>query len=140
LAALSDLFTGFLPATLPVAPPRYLITILSLLLFAGIFSAMHWFLPDAEISWRDAIAGGVATAILVTGGKLLMELYLGNSDLTGLYGAAGSLVVILFWSYYSAMIVLFGAEFTKEWSHRHGRWAEPELGAMKVRMQEVQTD
>jgi membrane protein len=98
---------------------------------------MHWFLPDAKISWKDAAAGGIATAVLFNGGKLLIGLYLGNSDITDAYGAAGSLAVILFWTYYSSMILLLGAEFTKVWSQRHGRRAAPELGAMKVRRQEV---
>jgi membrane protein len=71
---------------------------------------------------------------------MLIGVYLGNSDITDVYGAAGSLVVILFWTYYSSVIVLLGAEFTKVWSRRHGRRAEPELGAMKVRTQEVRAE
>jgi membrane protein len=114
--------------------------LVSLVLFAIIFAAMHGFLPDAKIGWRDAVAGGIATSVLFMAGKILIGLYLGNSEITNVYSAAGSLAVILFWTYYSSMIVLLGAEFTKMWSRRHGRRAEPELGAMKVRTQEVRAD
>jgi membrane protein len=72
-----------------------------------------------------------------SGGKVLIGVYLGNSDVTNVYGAAGSLAVILVWTYYSSMVLLLGAEFTQVWSQRHGRRAEPELGAMKVRRREV---
>ncbi len=140
LAAVSDVLAGLLPSASLTAPPQYVNAILSMLLFAAIFAAMHGFLPDAEISWRDAVAGGIATAVLFTGGKLLIGLYLGNTDITDVYGAAGSLAVILFWTYYSSMILLLGAEFTKVWSQRHGRPAEPEPGAMKVIRQEVRAD
>jgi len=140
LAAFSDLLVALLPSTIPAAPIPSLNIILSLVLFAILFSAMHWFLPDAEISWKDAAAGGIATAVLFTSGKLLIGLYLGNSDITDAYGAAGSLAVILFWTYYSSMILLLGAEFTKVWSQRHGRRAAPELGAMKVWRQEVRAE
>ena len=133
LAAASDMVAGLLPTGLLAAPSKYLNSGLSLMLFALIFSAMQGFLPDAEISWKDAIAGGIATAILFTGGKVFIGLYLGNSDVTDVYGAAGSLAVILFWTYYSSMTVLLGTEFTKVWSQRHGRPVEPEVGAMKVR-------
>ena len=76
----------------------------------------------------------------VTTGKLLIGVYLGNSDVSDVYGAAGSLAVILLWTYYSSMILLLGAEFTKVWSQRHGRPAEPEVGAMKVRRREVRAE
>jgi hypothetical protein len=101
----------------------------SLLPFGAIFSGVHWFLPDAEILWKDALAGGIATALLFTGGKSLIGLYLGNSDVTDVYGAAGSLTVILFWTYHSAMILL--------WVQNLPKYAELEVGAMKVRTQDV---
>ncbi|MEP7354396.1 MAG: YihY/virulence factor BrkB family protein [Acidobacteriota bacterium] len=140
LAAASDVIAALMPSGITPTLPAYVNTFLSLVLFAVIFAAIHGFLPDAEISWRDAVAGGIVTSFLFTGGKLLIGLYLGNSDITDVYGAVGSLAVILFWTYYSSMIVLLGAEFTKVWSKRHGRPAEPELGAMKVRTLEVRAD
>ena len=98
---------------------------------------MFKFLPDVVLTWLDAAAGGITTAILLIAGKFLIGLYLGNSDVTNVYGAAGSLAVILLWTYYSAIILLLGAEFTQVWSQRQGHPAPPEPGAMKVRQQEV---
>jgi membrane protein len=140
LAAVSDVFIGLLPSGGASAASSYVNVIFSTILFAGIFAAMHGFLPDAEISWRDAIAGGIVTALLFTGGKVLIGLYLGNGYITEVYGAAGSLAVILFWTYYSSMILLLGAEFTKIWSKRHGRSTEPESGAMKVVRLDIPAD
>lgn len=79
------------------------------LLFALLFKA----LPDAPVNWRDVWLGSVITAVLFSFGKFLIGFYLGNSAIASSYGAAGSLVVILVWIYYSAQILLFGAEFTR---------------------------
>lgn len=82
------------------------------LLFALLFRV----LPDAAVRWRDVWLGSVITAVLFSLGKFLIGLYLGNSAIASSYGAAGSLVVILVWIYYSAQILLFGAEFTRLYS------------------------
>ena len=79
------------------------------LLFALLFKV----LPSAVVPWRDVWLGSVITAILFSVGKFVIGLYLGNSAIASSYGAAGSLVVILVWIYYSAQILLFGAEFTR---------------------------
>jgi membrane protein len=79
------------------------------LLFALLFKV----LPNAVVPWRDVWLGAVITAILFSVGKFVIGLYLGNSAIASSYGAAGSLVVILVWIYYSAQILLFGAEFTR---------------------------
>ncbi len=78
-----------------------------------LFALMYKLMPDALVAWRSAWVGGLATAALFTAGKSLIGLYLGASSMTSTYGAAGSVIVILVWVYYSAQIVLFGAEFTK---------------------------
>lgn len=91
------------------------------LLFALIFKI----LPDVDIQWRDVWVGAAFTALLFTIGKLLIGLYLGNSGVTSTYGAAGSLVVILLWVYYSAQILLFGAEFTQVYARRYGSQIRP---------------
>jgi membrane protein len=78
-------------------------------LFAGLFKI----LPDVSVRWRDVWAGAAATAALFVVGKALIGLYLGNSGVTSMYGAAGSLVVVLIWVYYSAQILFLGAEFTQ---------------------------
>jgi hypothetical protein len=78
------------------------------------------FLPDAEIAWRDVWLGAFVTALLFSLGKFLIGLYLGNSTVGSSFGAAGSLVLLLLWIYYSAQILLFGAEFTQVYANKFG--------------------
>jgi membrane protein len=77
-------------------------------------------MPRANIPWRDVWTGAAVTALLFTIGKMLIGLYLGKSSLASGFGAAGSLVVLLAWVYYSAQIFLFGAEYTWVYANRHG--------------------
>ena len=88
-------------------------TLISLFLFAILFAAIFKVLPDTTIAWRDVITGGVITALLFTMGKSLIGWYLGATATSSAYGAAGALLLILLWSYYSAQIFLFGAEITR---------------------------
>jgi membrane protein len=90
-------------------------------LFAIIFKV----LPDATIKWRDATVGASFTALLFMLGKFLISLYIGKSNVGLTYGAAGSIIVILVWVYYSSLILYFGAEFTKIYSIRHGTGIKP---------------
>jgi membrane protein len=90
-------------------------------LFAIIFKV----LPDAIIKWKDALIGAAFTALLFMGGKFLISLYIGKSNVGLAYGAAGSIIVILVWVYYSSLILYFGAEFTKIYSIRHGHGIKP---------------
>ncbi len=89
----------------------------SLGLLSLLFAAIYKVLPDTPIRWRDVIFGGVITAILFTIGKSLIGWYLGSSAIASSYGAAGGLILLLFWVYYSAQIFLFGAEFTKVYAN-----------------------
>jgi membrane protein len=84
------------------------------LLLAMIYKA----LPDLDIAWGDVLIGAVVTALLFMVGKFLIELYLGYSSIASVYGAAGSLVILLMWVYYSAQILYLGAEFTKVYAQR----------------------
>jgi membrane protein len=77
-----------------------------------LFAMMFKWLPDAEVGWGDVVLGAVMTAVLFEVGKFLVGLYIGKQGLESTYGAAASIVVVLVWVYYSAQIVLFGAEFT----------------------------
>lgn len=86
------------------------------LLFAIIFKA----LPDGKIRWKDSFIGASCTAVLFMIGKFAIGLYLGNSDVASVYGAAGSVILILVWVYYSAIILYFGAEFTKVYAKAFG--------------------
>ncbi len=93
--------------------PQVVNIALSTLVAGLLFALIYKFLPDAPIAWVDALWGGLFTSVLFNVGKLLIGLYLGRSAVASAYGAAGSLVVTLLWIYYSAQIVLFGAEFTQ---------------------------
>ena len=103
------------------------------LLFAVLFKV----LPDAKIAWRDVWIGALITALLFNLGKSLFGLYLGRSSVTSAYGAAGSLVVVLLWVYYSAQILLFGAQFTQIYSNRYGSHLQPAPGAELVPSQKT---
>lgn len=90
--------------------------IILILLFAIVFKT----LPDAEIAWTDVLMGSAVTTLLFLLGQFLIILYLSRGSTTSTYGAAGSLVLILLWVYYSAQILLFGAEFTEVYANRYG--------------------
>jgi membrane protein len=114
-------------------PPALLQTataIGSFLVIALLFAAMFRYLPDARISWRDVRAGALGTALLFVLGRTLIGLYLGKADPGSVYGAAGSLALVLIWVYYTSMILLLGAEFTKLWAQRYGKGIVPVKGAV----------
>lgn len=105
----------------------------SFAVIAVLFALMFRFLPDARIAWRDVALGAVVTSLLFSIGKLLIGLYLGRTEIASAYGAAGSVVVILVWVYYSSLILLLGAEFTRVYSRRfRPTKVKPEPGAMRV--------
>ncbi len=85
----------------------------SLLTVGALFALIYRFLPDTPVQWHDALVGGVFTGVLFTVGKTLIGLYLGVSASQSVFGAAGTLAVLLIWIYYAAQIILFGAEFTQ---------------------------
>jgi membrane protein len=88
-----------------------------------LFGLIYKFVPDIEIEWRDVWIGAALTSVLFTIGKFFIGLYLGGSGVTSAYGAAGSLITVLLWVYYSALIFLLGAEFTKGYSDAYGSGA-----------------
>jgi membrane protein len=92
----------------------------SFALATTVFAMLYKFMPRVRILWRDVWAGAAVTALLFTIGKSLIGLYIGKSAISSGFGAAGSLVVVLVWVYYSAQIFLLGAEFTKVYSQAHG--------------------
>ncbi|ARP62904.1 YihY/virulence factor BrkB family protein [Mesorhizobium sp. M7A.F.Ca.US.001.01.1.1] len=94
--------------------------VVSFVLIAVMFAAIYKVLPDRTLEWRDVAIGAVGTAALFTLGKSLIGWYIGTSAIASSYGAAGGLLVILLWVYYSSEIFLLGAEFTRAYSVRHG--------------------
>jgi len=91
-------------------------TIISLLIFTVLFAAIYKVLPDIPLTWREVAVGALTTAVLFTIGKSLIGWYLGTTAAGSGYGAAGALILILLWGYYSAQIFLFGAEITRAMS------------------------
>jgi membrane protein len=123
LTAVMQLFGDILPR--PVEWLRTANFIFSFGLVTLLFAMIYKVLPNLHIAWGDVLVGAVATAVLFMAGKLLIELYLGYSSIASVYGAAGSLVILLMWVYYSAQILYVGAEFTKVYAQRRGRMVTP---------------
>ncbi|HTE28858.1 MAG TPA: YihY/virulence factor BrkB family protein [Chryseolinea sp.] len=112
--------------------------IISLTTLTVIFGLLFKVLPDARIKWRDVWVGAVVTTALFTIGKYLIGFYLGNSTFNSAYGAAGSLVIILVWVYYSTVIFLFGAELTSVYAEESGSKILPYDTAVKVQVVELE--
>ncbi|MAS33173.1 MAG: ribonuclease BN [Anaerolineaceae bacterium] len=132
-AVLSSLH-NFVGTLLPQA--QLLTQLLNIALSLGIitllFAMIYKVLPDVEIAWNDVWVGSFMTALLFTVGKYLLGLYLGNSGVASTYGVAGSFVVLLLWIYYSAQILLFGAELTQVYARRYGTRIRPADNAVAV--------
>lgn len=92
--------------------------VISGLLIAGIFAAFYRVLPDRDLGWRDVLPGALFAALLFQGGKYLIALYIGETGVASSFGAAGALIVMLLWIFYSAQIFLLGAEFSRAWTSR----------------------
>ena len=107
-------------------------SMLSLAVITLLFAMMFKILPDANIAWRDVWIGAFITALLFTLGKFALGFYLGRSGVASSYGAAGSLIVLLVWVYYSSQIVFFGAEFAQVYANRFGSRVTPSSNAIAV--------
>ena len=101
-------------------------------LVTTLFATIYKVLPSVKIAWRDVTIGSLVTAVLFTAGKFAIGAYIGNSGVASSYGAAGSVVLILIWVYYSAQILLYGAEFTHAFAYRFGSYAKSPAGAPPV--------
>ncbi len=119
VSAFSDRLSFFFPEL-----TLYVFHVVNFLLTFGIitllFAIVFKVLPDAKIKWKDVTVGAVFTAALFIIGKMIITFYLGRSHLGLAYGAAGSLIIILVWVYYSSIILYFGAEFTQVYARKHG--------------------
>jgi membrane protein len=118
LSALSTFLHGVFPAM--EAALALVDFALSIVLISALFAAMYKVLPDSPIAWHDVGIGAVVATALFAGGKYLIALYIGSSDIASSFGAAGALIVLLLWIFYSAQIFLLGAEFTRAWAHVYG--------------------
>lgn len=120
---------------------QYVNTGISFTVITLIFIIIFKVLPDAKVHWKDVITGSVLTAILFMLGNLAIGVYLGQSNIASVYGAAGSLIIIMIWVYYSATILYFGAEFTQVFAEKCGREIHPTSNAVKIeRVEKVEED
>ncbi len=133
LAAVSYFFNTLAPG-LPMLG-QVINFLISFGVITVLFAAIYKFLPDVEIPWKNLWIGAAVTAVLFNIGKLAIGLYLGNSSVGSAYGAAGSLVVVLIWVFYSAQILLIGAEFTQVYSKYRGQPLRPSKHAVSIDQQ-----
>lgn len=110
--------------------------VITLSIITLLFTLIFKYLPDSIIAWKDAFAGALFTAVLFLAGKYLIGLYLGSKAFSSAYGAAGSLIVILLWIYYSSVLMYFGAEFTRVYAINHGHGIRPNSFSVRVRYRE----
>lgn len=113
--------------------------VMSFLITSLLFGLIFKVLPDAKIQWKHVRAGAFTTALLFMAGKFLIGIYLGQNKMSSAYGAAGSLIVVLVWVYYSAVILYFGAIFTRAYAIQSGSNIYPNNYAVWVEQVEVQT-
>lgn len=127
LAALSEWLERLSPG-MPLAW-KLVDTLVSLTVTTVLFALLFRVLPDVRLRWRDVTTGAFVTAVLFTVGQQAIGLYLGRTEVASSYGAAGSVMVLLLWVYYSCQILLLGAEFTRVYAQRHGAATRPEAFA-----------
>jgi membrane protein len=118
LSALGHYLNSFIPGMETILQVANFL--ISFVMVSALFAAIYKILPDRQLTWKDVIVGAIATSLLFTIGKTLIGLYIGSSSVASSYGAAGALVIVLLWVYYSSLIFLLGAEFTKVWASHHG--------------------
>lgn len=104
----------------------------SIAVFALIFGGILKVMPDVKLGWGDVWVGGLFISLLFVIGKFLIGIYLGHAGKTSIYGAAGSLALVLLWTYYSFLILLLGVEFTQVWVRSRGRAVTPKEGAIRI--------
>ena len=107
-------------------------TVFTLVVTTCMFTIIFKMLPDAIVHWRDACVGAFLTALLFTGGKLLISLYVNYSELGKIYGATASIIIILLWVYYTSIILFFGASFTRHYALLHGGKIIPKKNAVSI--------
>jgi membrane protein len=134
LRSLDNYLQAMLPGGQVLAMALFLI--FDLLVIVLLFAFIFRYLPDARTVWKDVWIGAALTAVLFLVGKFILALYLGSGAAGSAYGAASSLITLLLWIYYSAQILLFGAEFTQVYANTYGSRVEPKRHAVKIERME----
>lgn len=138
LSIVRDFLSGYLSQSAWVAST--LSNCISLLTVMLLFSVIFKVLPDANVHWKDVFVGAAVTTLLFLGGKYLINLYLARSSTVSAYGAAGAIVLLILWVYYSSVILYFGAEFTKVYANLYGCKIHPSEFAVFIEKKEVLAD
>jgi membrane protein len=118
ISALHGYITGFFPGAATLI--RIINVLVSFAVIAAVIALIFKFLPDVRIAWRAVWVGALITSALFVVGKYLISLYLGHAGIGSSYGAAGSIVVLMVWVYYTSLILFLGAEATRVYAHRRG--------------------
>jgi membrane protein len=139
LLALSDRLKVYLP-DITVLLFNIINTVISFIVISILFGVIFKVLPDANIHWKDVRSGAIFTTVLFMIGRLVIGIYIESSGTSSTYGAAGSLIVILLWVYYTAAILYFGAEFTRAYTDFKGVKIEPAEFAVYVETTEHEKD
>jgi membrane protein len=137
LLAVSDKLKTFLP-DITVLFFNIINIVISFVIITVLFAVIFKILPDVKISWRDVRSGAIFTTVLFMLGRLVIGIYIGMSASSSTYGAAGSLMALLLWVYYTAVILYFGAEFTKAYADFYGKRIQPADFAVHVEQKEEQ--
>ena len=140
ISALLSFFTGYLQRRHPdlaVVFIRAVDFVLSYGITTVLFALIYRFLPDAIIRWRDVWVGALITAALFVTGKYLLTFYITSANPGSAFGAAGSLIVLLVWIYYSSLIIFFGAELTQQYADCYGAHVVPKAHAVRIEVREV---
>ncbi len=139
LDGLMDSLTNRFPETSIVV--IYVVNLLlTLFVTSLLFGIIYKVLPDAKIRWRDVVTGAIFTAVIFMIAKFGLSLYITNTSIGSTYGAAGSLVVLMLWIYFSSMIFYFGAEFTKAYAMKFGDEIHPDENAVTIQTLEVESN
>lgn len=115
-------------------------TAITFLVISSLFGIIYAFLPDAKVRFKDILGGALFTALLFMLGKYGISLYLSKNVTASSYGAAGSIIILLAWVYYSSAILYFGAEFTKSYAVKYGKGIQPSSYAVLVKQTEMEID
>jgi membrane protein len=139
ILAMSDILTRYVPGLGLILVEALNFTV-STVIITALFATIFKVLPDAKIAWKDVRWGAFFTALLFMLGRYLIGLYIDTTGTSSTYGAAGSLIVILTWIYYTAAILYFGAEFTQAYANHFGIKIEPAEHAVYVEQKELERD
>ncbi len=131
-----DMLVLILPGALSTIVPL-MSAIISFLILAIAFAFIFKVLPDVRVPWKDVAVGALVTTLLFTIGKYLIGIYLSTSNFNTTYGAAGSIVLILIWVNYSAMIMLLGVEFTQAYAQAMGHKVTPSPNTVQIERKEI---